>query len=50
MPAAMAVIADTVCLMMMIKIVAAELSGSLIEVMGLFLAQGMIMPTSLCLH
>ena len=50
MTSAMAVIADTVGLMMMIKIVAAEPTGSLIEVVGLFLAQRMVMPTTLCLH
>ena len=50
MTSAMAVIADTVGLMMMIKIVSAEPTGSLIEVVGIFLAQRMVMPTTLCLH
>ena len=50
MPTTMAVVADTISLMMMIEIVPTELTSSLIEVFCLFIAERMVMPTTLCLH
>lgn len=50
MPTTIAVVADTISLMMMIEIVPTELTSSLIEVVRLFLAERMVMPTTLCLH
>jgi hypothetical protein len=50
MTAAVAVTADTARLMVMVKVVTAQLTGSPIEVVRLPLAQRMVVPTSLCLH